>query len=557
MAKKRILFVSEFSALATGFATYMHNLIPRLYATGKYEIAELAVYCQPNDPRIHSVPWKVYPNEPHPQDHETRQLFDADQTNQFGKFHFENVCLDFRPDIVVSICDPWMCHFVEYSPYRKYFKWVYMPTVDGEPQKEEWLKQYESADNLLTYSVWGKNLIERQSPKIHVDAVASPGAQLDLFRPREKSEVRAKYGLSNDINIIQTVMRNQPRKLFPELFKAFRLFLDRCEAENNLELASKTFLHIHTGNPDVGWDLPSEIRRNNIAHKVLFTYMNERNGSIFIDFFNGNERQDFRFPGTKAKLPNTVVGASREQLGEIMSCADLYVQYAVAEGFGLPLVDSKSCGVPSMAINYSAMSEQVNIDGCIPLTPKKFVQEPQNQTGQLRAQPDNEDTADKFYNFFTQTQETRDEMGRKCRENVEKFYNWDRVASIWETVFDSVIADNHQNTWLKPLQLIKPNLQVPPNLNNKQFVEWCYGNIVQDTELLNHSIALKTIQALNDGYEMMSDQHGRPIRKEIDRNKVAQSLLGRVDHQNHLEQIRYNRCVLPPQEKKEFQIQEV
>lgn len=559
MTKKRILFVCEFSELATGFSTYTHHLMPRLHASDKYEIAELAVYCNPMHPGIHKVPWKVYPNEPHPQDTEARKVFDSNQVNQFGKFNFEQVCLEFQPDIVVSICDPWMCSFIEYSPYRKYFKWIYMPTVDGEPQKEEWIRQYKSADKLLTYSVWGKNLLERQTNNaIQVAAAASPGTDLEIFTPPEsKAEAKKTLGLQDNIFLMQTVMRNQPRKLFPDLFKAFAAFLEKCKQEGNQELAERTYLHIHTTNPDVGWDLPTEMRRNSVSHKILFTYLNEQTGQVFLDFYHGNDRPDYSQPGTKARLPNTTVGITREQLANLMKAADLYLQYSICEGFGMPIPDAKACGTPVMAVDYSAMSEQVNIDGCIPLKPQRMYQEPQNQTNQLRSMPDNEDTGLKMYDFFMLSQEERDVMGQKCRDNVERFYNWDRVDTIWQNVFDRTLTLPQQLTWKKPLQLIEPNLQIPDNLSNAQFVEWCYTNIIKDPQLLNNAVAIKTIHSLNDGFEITPDQHGRPHKTPITREHIVNNLLGRVRHANNLENFRYHKIVAPPQERKEFSINEV
>ena len=54
--KKRILFVGEASNLNTGFSTYYGELIPRLAATGKYEIAEFGSYVADGDPRVEEDP---------------------------------------------------------------------------------------------------------------------------------------------------------------------------------------------------------------------------------------------------------------------------------------------------------------------------------------------------------------------------------------------------------------------------------------------------------------------------------------------------------------------
>ena len=64
--KKRILISNEFSEFSSGFATYMQYILPILYKTGKYEIAEHAINLNPAHPIIDDVPWQVYPNDPHP-----------------------------------------------------------------------------------------------------------------------------------------------------------------------------------------------------------------------------------------------------------------------------------------------------------------------------------------------------------------------------------------------------------------------------------------------------------------------------------------------------------
>ena len=44
MNKKKVLFVSEASYLNTGYATYSREVLKRLHATGKYELAEFSIY---------------------------------------------------------------------------------------------------------------------------------------------------------------------------------------------------------------------------------------------------------------------------------------------------------------------------------------------------------------------------------------------------------------------------------------------------------------------------------------------------------------------------------
>ena len=168
MRKKRILFCSEATFLNTGYATYTREVLTYLLSTGKYELAELAAYGERNDPRAAGIPWKYYgvmPNtesEPKATREELEQ-YGSQPTNQFGEFLFEAVCLDFRPDIVCDIRDFWMLDFAERSPFRRFFKWCIMPTVDARPQARQWVSTYQGADARFTYSDWAGKVLEDQS----------------------------------------------------------------------------------------------------------------------------------------------------------------------------------------------------------------------------------------------------------------------------------------------------------------------------------------------------------------------------------------------------------
>lgn len=559
MTKKRILIVNEFSELNTGFSTYMHYLIPRLYKTGKYEIAEQAVYTHCLHPKIGEVPWRVYPNEPDPRDGAAVQVYQQDKLNQFGKGQFDEICLDFQPDIVITIRDWWMDSWIEKAAYRRCFKWITMPTVDGEPQKQEWLDTYKTADKLLTYSHWGKSLLERQSNgQLKVEAVASPCPDLNIFKPpADKAALRQSMGIKNDLFIIQSVMRNQPRKLYPDLMKVFAKYLKKCENAGLHDLASRSFLYFHTTYPDLGWNLPVELRKHKLSHKVLFTYMCDNCGAAYPSFFNGEACLCKNCGQPSCRLPNTAMGVDRTTLAKIMSVADVYIQYSVCEGFGMPINDAKACGVPVMAVEYSAMTEQAHNGGGIGLPVQRFFQEPVGQTNQLRAFPDNEVASQKLFEFATASQEYRDNLGKEARACVEKHYDWDNVAKTWERIIDAIPVDTHDKTWLSVPQLIQPAMQIPNNLDNAQFVHWCYTNILKAPQDINTHVAQKTIELLNVGHETGQGEDGRPIRMPVDRNRVLQSMFGLLQYKNQFENHRYEKLVLKKDDSNKFVFAEV
>lgn len=328
MKKKKILFVNEFSQLSTGFSTYGNEVMKRLYATGKYELAEQASYCSADDPRIFDVPWKVYPVMPSQQDKGAWDQFNSIRTAQFGSLSITNVLLDYKPDIVCSWRDNWMDEFLLTSPYRPYFKWAWMATIDGEPQKPEWLDNYKRVDYLLTYSEWAANLVT--SNGVRVAGTHQPGTDINIFKPPiSKFAAKEAVGLNPDWIIIQTVMRNQPRKLYPELFKAFSRYIELCKENGKDELAAKTYLHIHCALRDVGWDLAQEIKNYHLSHKVLFTYQDKITGNAYLSFYKGDPAWSRETNQKSSSTTNTGQGVTREILSKIMQAADLYIQYSI------------------------------------------------------------------------------------------------------------------------------------------------------------------------------------------------------------------------------------
>ena len=325
----------------------------RLHSSAKYELAELSIYAHPKEPRLQEIPWTTYPNSPLPDNREAVDKYNSNGVYQFGEWRFEEVLLDFKPDIVFDIRDFWMLEFQERSPFRDLFHWAIMPTVDAEGQNEQWLSTYANADAVFTYSDWAVNTLAKEGGDSISCLGSSPPSADEVYKPIEdKDRNRQSLDLSLDAKIIGTIMRNQRRKLFPDLFDAFRKFLDSYGGNN-------VFLYCHTSYPDVGWDIPKLLKQYGLCSKVIFTYVCEACENIFPSFFHDAVSRCSRCGQFKSGLANVQRGASPEFLAKIINTFDLYVQYANSEGFGLPQVEAAACGVPVMSVDYSAMHSVV------------------------------------------------------------------------------------------------------------------------------------------------------------------------------------------------------
>ena len=185
MRKKRILFCGEATYLNTGYATYGREVLRRLHQTEKYELAEFASYGLLKDAISAGTPWKFYQNMPDQSDKAQVDEYNSIPTNQFGEWRFEQVLLDFKPDIVFDIRDFWMLDYQQRSPYRDLFHWVIMPTVDAAPQNEQWLSTFANADGVFNYSDWGHEVLENESRGAIRCLGSAPPSANEAYKPVE------------------------------------------------------------------------------------------------------------------------------------------------------------------------------------------------------------------------------------------------------------------------------------------------------------------------------------------------------------------------------------
>lgn len=549
--RKRILFCNEFSLMATGYANYGLELISRLYDLDKYDIAEFASYVSYDDAKTTQLPWKIYTNSPPERDQAAHQQLNSNPTFQFGAWRFDEVVLDFKPDIVVSFLDPWMFEHISSSPLRKYFRFLIMPTVDSRPQQEGWLEMFADADGVFTYSDWGLKVLEEEGAgRIKLIDSAPPCSNIKKFFPiPDKQLHRKEMGFSGDMFIVGTVMRNQKRKLYPDLFDAFNKYLEKCKGS---PLYERSYLYCHVSYPDLGWDIPDLVKRYGLGHKIIFTYVCRNCSHIFSSFFKDARTVCPRCGRLEAGLPNTKIFIDPLALGAIMNLFDVYVQYSIAEGFGIPLVEAAQCGVPVMAVDYSAPEDIVRKLEGKPIKVQRLFLEP--ETMAYRAYPDNEHLADELYHLANDPKGIRDQKGYKSYSLCRKHYDWNKTAQKWENAIDSL--ESPQFGWSDEPRITSPATSLPQNLDNSNFVNWCIVNILGEPEKVNSYLAVKTIKELNYGASIqgfgglyLNEQSAlgtKPTWTECNRETIAQRFYEIAQHRNHWEQRRCGMIKVDP-----------
>lgn len=489
---------SEASFVNSGFGIYAKELLSRLHHSNKYEIAEFASYGFVNDPRDVSIHWKYYANAVRDNDPRHKE-YTSRSDNQFGRWRFEKVLLDFKPDVVIDVRDYWMSSYQALSPLRKFFHWILMPTVDSSPQQEEWIDTFLSADALFTYSDWGADVLKQQSAnKINYIDTASPGVDITTFKIKNRAEIKQSLGISADSIIIGSVMRNQKRKLIPELMSAFRLLLDRLENEN-FDLGKNIYLYLHTSYPDMGWDIPELLRQSRVSNKVLFTYTCKNCKNTQCSTFCGPQKVCSRCMNKSMTFPSVTDGVSSEVLSSIYNLFDLYVQYSICEGFGMPQVEAGACGVPIATVNYSAMCDVVNKLKAYPIKIKTFFKE--LETKALRVYPDNNDLVNYIIDFLKKPSPAREKDRYDIQNLTHQYYNWDVIAKKWERYLDQLNATGYRANWSAGSyqNIIQKKTNLSPQTNFENLIAICNNNF-QNTEQIGSYKMLDILKNADYGF---------------------------------------------------------
>jgi glycosyltransferase involved in cell wall biosynthesis len=532
MTKKRILFCGESSHLPTGFGNYTREILNRLYATHKYDIAELS--CFRNPEVLKTEPWKIYPVVPS-KDDPFKKTYDSQKGCAFGQILFELALLDFKPDIVIDVRDFWYFTYQENSNLRRFFHWMIAPAYDSSPQSINAVDMYRSADSLLFHSEWAMNdMINRNfyNDK-NIKGVVNDAVDSTVFYPinKKKSILKNEYGIDNKSFIIGSVMRNQKRKLIPDLFNVLNKLIEANPAKNIL-------LYLNTTEPETsGWNIPVLLLEFNVQNNVLLTYKCDSCKRFFPSLYKGINTQ-CHYCDKNSRIINTVNGITQEQLNIVYNLFDVYIQYSICEGFGIPQAEAASCGVPVITVDHGAMGEiGKNLNAGLVRVQKIFKE---TDVGNDRVYPDNTHCQEIIQSFIDMDKSSLYQKGKETRDLLISKYSWDKTAKTFESIIDSIELIEDQGKWDSISSLPSTPVTSLPNIDsNREFIYYIIDNMICDQDLKKTSFIEEMIYHLDSGLSLNHDN-----KVTYSRQLAIQNLQNYFNNKNGIEQMRLGKIPL-------------
>lgn len=483
---KKILFCTESSHIKSGFGNYTYAMLSRLHRDG-YDVAELSSYRDYKHPK--TEPWKIYPAAL-PKDHPNYKEYMSDGSNQFGRFVFDYVLLDYRPDIVIDFRDFWMFAYQEVSPLRPFYHWIVAPTIDSVPLPINAQHNINNANTVLTHTNWAQQQLKLLNIN-NLKGVINDSVDTDIFKPMDRNNIRIKYNISDNSFIIGAVLRNQQRKLIPDILSVVRQIID-----NNLD--KNILLYLHTSYPEVnGWNLPELLIEYNLLNNTIFTYRCKKCSHMCIGKFQSHKNLCEKC-GSVTTMASVTNGVTQEELAEIYNLFDIYLQYAICEGFGIPQVEAVACGIPLITMNHGAMAEIGHkLDAILVDIEREFRD---INTNGVRAYPNNAHTVTIINKLLRTTKIERERIGSHSREILLNNYSWDITYNTLCDIANNITLSGLHGQWDIPERIsISGQLDVDYDGDNEKFVRYMVVDIIKDNFLMNTSYIQNMIYNLDNG----------------------------------------------------------
>jgi glycosyltransferase involved in cell wall biosynthesis len=281
---------------------------------------------------------------------------------------------------------------------RDFAIWAYLDMMYSNQPQAYIDSLNRDVERIFCFTKTWKDELKSQGITRPVD-VLSHGIDPKVFRIIPQQLARSTIGLPNDITLITSLNRNQPRKRLDLLVMAFAELIVRHPLK-------KIFMLLVTDTGDKG------------GYKLFDIYAREikmKNGSL--DIF-----------GNRLLITSKDNCYKDEDINVFYNTADFSVSCAEGEGFGLCTFEQMVCGVPQIVPNINGYSEYCNSENSLMITPKyrQYLPTAYNPiTGEAHI-VDVIDVANNMEKYVFD-ENLRKSHGKKAKETVMQ-YSWEKVT---------------------------------------------------------------------------------------------------------------------------------
>jgi len=392
--KIKIFTISDHPLSPSGVGTQTKYIIEGMLKTGKYQFISFGGAIkhpnhQPQQTEEWGADWVIWPVDGYG---------NADQVRAMVQQQ--------KPDILWFMTDPrfygWLWNIE--NEIRIHVPMVYYHVWDNYPYPKFNRPAYLSNDHIACISKLTHDIVQTVTPEVGSSYIPH-AVDGTIFAPGtpEKIAVIKKEQNLEDKFVVFWNNRNARRKQSGSLIFWFKEFLDKVGNEN-------ATLVMHTDIKDQhGQDLEA------IIHELGLT-----NGEVLF---------------SRQKV-------APADLATMYNLADVTINVADAEGFGLATLESLSCGTPIIATLTGGLQDQLT-DGenwyGIGLEPSsKSVIGSQEVPYIYEDRLNGQDVVDALVKIYEMSPEERTALGATGRAWTEREFSFDQYVERWDTLFTEI-----------------------------------------------------------------------------------------------------------------------
>lgn len=302
--KLRIIITTNATWANSGYATMSKMWFPRMVKEG-FPLAAVNFYGQEGGSfMLDGV--KQYP-----------KMMSA--WGEDALFHHQR---DFKADIAMTNQDIWT---MDYNLLKGLTRFIPIVPIDHEPAPPRVVERLRIAYRIVTYSKFGKKMLEEEN--LYSTYIPCP-VETTIFKPLgDKAKYKEAIGIPADRFVFGMVSANKdipPRKSFQEVMDAFVII------KKNIPNAALYFHTLISGVGTGGFPIDEYAKFLDIEKDIFYL-----------------QPYDLLFHVDNVKL------------NEIYNAMDCLMAPSMNEGFGIPIIEAQSAGIPVIVNRWTSMPELV------------------------------------------------------------------------------------------------------------------------------------------------------------------------------------------------------
>jgi glycosyltransferase involved in cell wall biosynthesis len=520
VTKKKVLLLTDFSLVKTGFARSAKALLSYLYKTGKYDLVHLCVGMNEAAPELKKTPWKSIGTIPSSPDKmaEVNRDPKLQKTVHYGSFVLDEIIEREKPDIFIGAQDIWGLDFAVSKHWFEKINSAVWTTLDSLPLLPTAVELAPEIKNFWMWSSFATKEMHRLGHR-HVRTVHGIIDTHNFKRlpDEERKILRQKNNIPEDCYVIGYVFRNQLRKSAPNLIEGFKIFRNKNPKIKNAKLL------LHTSFAE-GWDLKALADEYKVDwNDILTTVVCGKCGKYEVKTFSKpNDKCRFCLTPNSVNTTGVGQGVSELELNEVYNLMDVYCHPFTSGGQEIPIQEAKLTELITLVTDYSCGEEM-----CEPAANSLSLNWSEYRefgTQFIKATTDPKHIAERLQEVYKLSDHKKDKMGKAARKWALQNFSVESVGKKIENFLDSckeVDKNNYPKTEKKD-----PHAEIPTCTNATEWLKLLYKNILKTKVTSKDEGLIHWLNKLAEGMpQSQIEQYFREVASSDNLNSVKKSLI--------------------------------